>query len=123
RVVLVEVRRSRFSNRRETPEIYTLSLHDALPICRQQVGDGDGRQDADDRHDDQQLDQCETLLFPHTTDPPYMGSACAGYIPKVWTYVSDLTSSVYQFYLRSEERRVGKEWRFWRSLVVKRKRY
>ena len=31
----------------------------------QEAGDRDGGDDADDRHDDQQLDECETLLITH----------------------------------------------------------
>ena len=35
----------------------------------QQAGDRDGGDDADDRHDDQQLDECETLLITHDLIP------------------------------------------------------
>src|SRR5688572_32170839 len=31
-----------FFNDPSTPEIYTLSLHDALPILQEQLGDGEG---------------------------------------------------------------------------------
>src|SRR2546429_2255289 len=87
-----------FFNDTATTEIYTLSLHGALPICRGHVThvgavdrdgrrertgvslglgdprarlhadverDRDGRQDADDRDDDHQLDEGEASLVPY----------------------------------------------------------
>src|SRR5256885_7415419 len=60
-----------FFNDTATTEIYTLSLHDALPICRfrgSQVAadavDRQHRKHADDRNDHHQLDQRESRLRP-----------------------------------------------------------
>src|SRR5256886_16310954 len=73
-----------FLNDTATPEIYTLSLHDALPILQRPAA----------RHDPRHAAECEPDVFPQDA-----------------AMHRDVVHPLLRLVLRSEERRVGKECR------------
>src|SRR2546430_17591862 len=81
-----------FFNDTATTEIYTLSLHDALPICVHGFDFGDGR--------------AAVRPADHGTDDPGEGPGIVAARGAAFHLVDDLEGDA-----RSEERRVGKECR------------
>src|SRR5258708_15277752 len=89
RVVLIHVRRTRFPRRGDAADVGHGPLLLRALHGSQQIGNRDGRENADDCHDDQQLDQGEAflILLKHEASLTVAISAQATYqIPRL-TYI------------------------------------